>query len=54
MKNAFPLNAALLALGEEAGGLTAADRQALPWTLQSMPEAGAGLFSLRDLLRPAG
>ena len=41
---------ALLALGEEAGGLTAADRQALSWTLESMPEAGAGLFSLRDLL----
>ena len=41
--------AAILALGEEVA-MTAADRQALPWTLASMPEAGPQLFSLRDLL----
>jgi hypothetical protein len=41
--------AALLALGAEVG-MTAADRQALPWTLASMPEAGPLLFGLRDLM----
>ena len=40
---------ALLALGEEVG-MTAAARQALPWTVASMPDAGPLLFSLRDLL----
>ncbi len=40
---------ALLALGEEVG-MTTATRQALPWTLTSMPEAGPLLFSLRDLM----
>jgi hypothetical protein len=40
---------ALLALGDEVG-MTSAARQALPWTLASMPEAGPLLFSLRDLM----
>ena len=30
--------------------MTTATRQALPWTLTSMPEAGPLLFSLRDLM----
>jgi hypothetical protein len=41
--------AALLALGDEVG-MTTADRQSLSWTLASMPQAGAQMFGLRDLL----